>query len=89
MNYLSGCSLQQAENVRAQLERIMKHHGIELVSTSDEQKLLQGIQKSLVCGLFMQVAHRECEFVYVTVKDSQVSDLLFRICSTDMPMVFL
>ena len=74
MNYLSGRALQQAENVRAQLERTMERYEIELVSTADERKLFAGIRKSLVCGFFMQVAHREGEKnSYVTVKDNQVS----------------
>ncbi len=73
MNYLSGRALQQAENVRAQLERTMERHEIELISTSDERKLFAGIRKSLVCGFFMQVAHREGEKnAYITVKDNQV-----------------
>ena len=90
MNYLSGRSLQQAENVRAQLERTMERYEIELVSTSDERKLFQGIRKSLICGFFMQVAHKEGEKNgYVTVKDNQVSGFLFRICSSDMLMISL
>lgn len=73
MNYLSGRALQQAENVRAQLERTMERYEIELISTSDERKLFAGIRKSLVCGFFMQVAHREGEKNgYITVKDNQV-----------------
>ncbi|KAI0681856.1 pre-mRNA-splicing factor ATP-dependent RNA helicase PRP43 [Cytidiella melzeri] len=76
MNYLSGRALQQAENVRLQLERTMERYEIELVSTADERKLFMGIKKALVCGFFMQVAHREGEKNgYVTVKDNQVVGL--------------
>ncbi|KAI0084386.1 pre-mRNA-splicing factor ATP-dependent RNA helicase PRP43, partial [Irpex rosettiformis] len=76
MNYLSGRSLQQAEKVRAQLERTMERYEIELISTSDERKLFQGIRKSLICGFFMQVAHKEGEKNnYITVKDNQVVGL--------------
>ncbi|KAI0804502.1 P-loop containing nucleoside triphosphate hydrolase protein [Irpex lacteus] len=76
MNYLSGRALQQAENVRAQLERTMERYEIELISTSDERKLFAGIRKSLVCGFFMQVAHREGEKNgYITVKDNQIVNL--------------
>jgi pre-mRNA-splicing factor ATP-dependent RNA helicase DHX15/PRP43 len=74
MNYLSGRALQQAENVRTQLERTMERYEIKLVSTADERKLFVGIRKALVCGFFMQVAHREGEKSgYITVKDNQVS----------------
>ncbi|KAI0804491.1 P-loop containing nucleoside triphosphate hydrolase protein [Irpex lacteus] len=69
MNYLSGRALQQAENVRAQLERTMDRYEIELISTSDERKLFAGIRKSLV-------AHREGEKNgYITLKDNQVVNL--------------
>ncbi|KAI0084387.1 P-loop containing nucleoside triphosphate hydrolase protein [Irpex rosettiformis] len=76
MNYLSGRSLQQAENVRVQLERMMERQEIKLVSMTDEWKLSQGIRKSLICGFFMQIAHREGENdSYVTVKDDQIVSL--------------
>ena len=74
MNYLSGRALQQAENVRSQLERTMERYESEFISTSDERKLFVGIRKALVCGFFMQVAHREGEKNgYLTIKDNQVS----------------
>ncbi|KAG5220002.1 DEAH-box ATP-dependent RNA helicase [Salix suchowensis] len=58
-NYVSGRALAQVENVRAQLH--------------DEKKLYQSIRKALVCGFFMQVAHREGEKgSYLTVKDNQI-----------------
>ncbi|KAF8882288.1 P-loop containing nucleoside triphosphate hydrolase protein [Infundibulicybe gibba] len=71
-NYLSrahslkrGCALS--------LERIMERFEIELISLQDEKKLHLNIRQALVCGFFMQVAHREGEKGnYLTVKDNQV-----------------
>ncbi|KAI0366453.1 P-loop containing nucleoside triphosphate hydrolase protein [Pilatotrama ljubarskyi] len=75
-NYLSGRALQQAENVRSQLLRTMERYEIELVTTQDERKLWTNIRKALVCGFFMQVAHKEGEKnAYLTVKDNQVVSL--------------
>ncbi|KAJ8689082.1 DEAH-box ATP-dependent RNA helicase prp43 [Pleurotus ostreatus] len=72
-NYVSGRALAQAENVRAQLQRNMERFELELMSISDEKKLYQSIRQALVCGFFMQVAHREGEEgSYLTVKDNQV-----------------
>ena len=66
----------QAENVRTQLERIMERHEIPLVSTQDERKLYTSVRKALVCGYFMQVAHKEGEKnQYLTAKDNQVVGL--------------
>jgi HrpA-like RNA helicase len=73
-NYLSLRALQQADNVRAQLQRNMERFDIDLVSLSDEKKLYLKIRQALVCGFFMQVAHKEGEKGnYLTVKDNQVS----------------
>ena len=69
-NYLSQRALQQAENVRQQLQRTMERYEIELVTTQDERKLWQNIRKALVCGFFMQVAHKEGG-AYKTIKDNQ------------------
>jgi len=72
-NYLSGRALMQADNVRNQLQRTMEKFDIELVSLSDERKLYVNIRQALVCGFFMQVAHKEGEKGnYLTVKDNQV-----------------
>lgn len=66
----------QADNVRAQLERTMERCEVALVSTQDERKLYLNVRKALVCGYFMQVAHREGEKnQYLTVKDNQVVGL--------------
>ena len=72
-NYLSARALQQAENVRQQLQRSMERYEIELVTTQDERKMWLNIRRALVCGYFMQVAHKEGEKGnYLTVKDNQV-----------------
>lgn len=73
-NYLSARALAQAENVRAQLQRTMERYEVELVSIQDERKLWLAVRQALVCGFFMQVAHKEGEKGnYLTVKDNQVS----------------
>ncbi|KAH9939678.1 P-loop containing nucleoside triphosphate hydrolase protein [Epithele typhae] len=75
-NYLSARALQQADNVRSQLLRTMERYEIELVTTQDEKKLFVDIRKALVCGFFMQVAHKEGDKGnYLTVKDNQVVSL--------------
>jgi len=75
-NYLSLRALQQADNVRAQLQRTMERFEVELVSLSDEAKLYVKIRQALVCGFFMQIAHKEGEKGnYLTVKDHQVVGL--------------
>ncbi|KAK7014946.1 putative pre-mRNA-splicing factor ATP-dependent RNA helicase prp43 [Favolaschia claudopus] len=72
-HYLSARALAQAENVRKQLERTMERFEVELVSHSDQTKLYQNVRQALVCGFFMQIAHKEGEKGnYLTVKDNQV-----------------
>lgn len=64
------------------LEIDMERLGINPVTRSrdDQRRNYVNIGKALVCGYFMQVAHKEGEKgSYVTVKDNQVwslSDLL-------------
>ncbi|KAG5640971.1 DEAH-box ATP-dependent RNA helicase prp43 [Asterophora parasitica] len=71
-HYLSQRALMQADNVRAQLQRTMEKFDVELVSLSDERKLYVNIRQALVCGFFMQIAHKEGEKGnYLTVKDNQ------------------
>ena len=51
----------------------MERFEVDLVSTQDERKLYTNVRKALVCGYFMQVAHKEGEKnAYLTVKDNQV-----------------
>jgi pre-mRNA-splicing factor ATP-dependent RNA helicase DHX15/PRP43 len=74
-NYVSARSLSQADNVRAQLLRVMERLEIDLVSKAyaDQTRHYMNIRKALVCGFFMQVAHKEGEKgSYLTVKDNQV-----------------
>jgi len=55
----------------------MERFEVELISLNDEAKLYQNIRKVLVCGFFMQVAHKEGsgKSDYLTVKDNQVVSL--------------
>ena len=72
-NYLSARALSQADNVRSQLLRIMERNDLDIVSINDERKLYNEIKQALICGFFMQVAHKEGEKgLYVTAKDNQV-----------------
>ncbi|TFK51412.1 P-loop containing nucleoside triphosphate hydrolase protein [Heliocybe sulcata] len=72
-NYLSARALQQADNVRAQLQRNMEKFDIDLMSMNDSNKLYVAVRMALCCGFFMQVAHKEGEKGnYLTVKDNQV-----------------
>jgi pre-mRNA-splicing factor ATP-dependent RNA helicase DHX15/PRP43 len=72
-NYLNARALAQATNVRAQIQRIMERFEIDLVSTEDMRKFYVNIRQALVCGYFMQVAHKEGEKgSYLTVLDNQV-----------------
>jgi len=51
----------------------MEQNELDLVSINDERKLCNGIKQVLICGFFMQVAHKEGEKgVYVIAKDNQV-----------------
>jgi HrpA-like RNA helicase len=72
-NYLAARALAQADNVRSQLQRNMEKSEIDLISISDTSKLYKAVRMALVCGFFMQVAHKEGEKGnYLTVKDNQV-----------------
>lgn len=72
-NYLSQRALGQADNVRNQLKRVMEKQDIDIVSTADQRVFYPNIRKALICGFFMQVAHKEGEKGnYLTVKDNQV-----------------
>ena len=54
----------------------MERFEIDLVTTTDSKRLYQNIRQALVCGFFMQVAHKEGEKnAYLTVKDNQVVNL--------------
>ncbi|KAK4543495.1 DEAH-box ATP-dependent RNA helicase prp43 [Oleoguttula mirabilis] len=72
-HFLSFRALQQADNVRLQLKRIMEREEVELVSTPfDDKKYYENIRRALVAGFFMQVAKKDTSGkTYVTVKDNQ------------------
>ncbi|KAJ4380451.1 DEAH-box ATP-dependent RNA helicase prp43 [Didymella sp. IMI 355093] len=72
-HFLSYRALQQADNVRLQLKRIMERSELELMSTPFEnKKYYENIQRALVAGFFMQVAKRDGNGKqYTTVKDEQ------------------
>lgn len=77
-NYISARSLSQADNVRAQLLRVMERLEIGLVTKTypDQTRHYVNIRRALVCGYFMQIAHKEGEKgSYLTVKDNQVVSL--------------
>lgn len=75
-NFLNQRALAQADNVRAQLKRNMEKYDVDLISNTDQRVFYLNIRKALVCGFFMQVAHREGEKnMYLTVKDNQIVGL--------------
>ncbi|KAF1989329.1 P-loop containing nucleoside triphosphate hydrolase protein [Aulographum hederae CBS 113979] len=73
-HYLSHRALQQADNVRSQLARIMERQNIDFVSVHhSHEKFYENIRKALVAGFFMQVAKKQSSGkTYATVKDDQV-----------------
>ncbi|KAK3997056.1 putative Pre-mRNA-splicing factor ATP-dependent RNA helicase PRP43 [Cladorrhinum sp. PSN332] len=74
-HFLSFRHLSSADNVRAQLKRIMETHEIDLISTPFQNKdYYTNIRRALLAGFFMQVAMRESSNskVYKTVKDDQL-----------------
>ena len=78
-HFLSLRSLQSADNVRQQLQRIMEREEIELVSTPfEDKKYYENIRRALVAGFFMQVAKKESQgkSLYRTVKDNNEPVLL-------------
>jgi len=82
--YLSLRALQEAENVRSQLQRIMQRFNINITSLADRKQLSVNVRKALVCGYFMQVAHRLVDSLgasekYCTVKDHGVRVSLLQI----------
>jgi pre-mRNA-splicing factor ATP-dependent RNA helicase DHX15/PRP43 len=77
-NYVSARSLSQADNVRAQLLRVMERLEIGLITKTyaDPTRHYMDIRRALVCGYFTQIAHKEGEKgTYLTVKDNQVVSL--------------
>ncbi|KAK2071871.1 hypothetical protein P8C59_006261 [Phyllachora maydis] len=74
-HFLSFRHLSSADNVRAQLKRIMETHDIEFISTPfSDKNYYVNIRKALLAGFFMQVAMKEGGNgkAYKTVKDDQL-----------------
>lgn len=76
-HYLSHRSLVSADNVRAQLKRVMERNDLEMMSTPfEDPTYYTNIRRALTCGFFMQVAKKaQGAKHYVTVKDQQVVSL--------------
>jgi pre-mRNA-splicing factor ATP-dependent RNA helicase DHX15/PRP43 len=53
----------------------MERFDIDIIS-SDQKKLSVNIRQALVCGFFMQAAHKEGIY-YCTVQDPQVNSYLY------------
>lgn len=72
-HFLSYRALQQAENVRMQLKRIMERNELEFKSTEYTDKAYyDNIRRCLLSGYFMQVAKKDSSGKsYVTVRDEQ------------------
>ncbi|KAI4866524.1 P-loop containing nucleoside triphosphate hydrolase protein [Hypoxylon rubiginosum] len=76
-HYLSFRHLSSADNVRAQLKRIMETQGLDLLSTDFHDKnYYNNIRRALVSGFFMQVAKRENNKIYRTLKDNNQQVML-------------
>ncbi|KAI0025711.1 P-loop containing nucleoside triphosphate hydrolase protein [Xylariomycetidae sp. FL0641] len=76
-HYLSFRHLTSADNVRQQLKRIMETQGLDLMSTDfNDKNYYTNIRRALVTGFFMQVAKRENNKVYRTLKDNNSAVML-------------
>lgn len=75
-NFINYRSLKNADDVRAQLAKIMDKFNLKRVSTDfNSRDYYINIRKALVAGFFMQVAHLEKSGHYVTIKDNQIVNL--------------
>ena len=75
-NFVNLRSLKSADNVRSQLQRIMKKHGLKLKSTPPTiPSYSDNLRRAFAAGYFMQAAHQASTGHYVTVKDNQVVQL--------------
>ena len=76
-HYLSHRSLLSADNVRAQLKRVMERNDLDMMSTPfEDPTYYTNIRRALTCGFFMQVAKKaQGAKHYITVKDQQVVSL--------------
>ena len=74
-NFINERSMQSAENVRKQLTGIMTKLQLPIVSTDRRGNGsfdYTSVRLALTSGMFMQVAYRQKEGNYLTVKDNQV-----------------
>lgn len=72
-NSLNYRALRNADNVRSQLERIMRKRGLSVESKYMNDKLLsENVRKTFLCGFFMQVAYQTGKRMnYMIVKDEE------------------
>ena len=74
-NYLNPRSLKSADDVRNQLESMLKKKGTIIKETKYKteysKKIIENISKAILSGFFSQVAHLEPQGHYLTVKDNQ------------------
>ena len=72
-NFINYRSIQSADSVRKQVERLLQRLNVPLASTPlTSPEYYNNIKKCLTAGLFMQVAHLQRQGHYLTVKDNQV-----------------
>src|SRR5277367_1972680 len=76
-HYLSHRSLVSADNVRAQLKRVMERNDLEMMSTPfEDPTYYTNIRRALTVGFFMQVAKKaQGAKHYTTIKDQQLVNL--------------
>jgi pre-mRNA-splicing factor ATP-dependent RNA helicase DHX15/PRP43 len=79
-NFLDFRALKNCDNVRTQLERLMKRQGLAVIAGDfASPNYYVNIRKAIVSGFYMQVAHLErgkgSETHYMTVKDNQIAVL--------------
>ncbi|CAM6082136.1 unnamed protein product [Calypogeia fissa] len=85
-NFVNVRALKSADNVRAQLVRIMSRHNLRMCSTEfTSPNYYTNIRKAMLAGYFMQVAHLERTGHYLTVKDNQMVHLHPSTCLDQKP----
>ncbi|OBA25421.1 HA2-domain-containing protein [Hanseniaspora valbyensis NRRL Y-1626] len=72
-HYLNHRSIQAADNIRNQLERMMERHNLDLSSNDFESPIyFENIKRALAQGFFMQAAKKKSNSKgFLTVKDNQ------------------
>ncbi|OEL13249.1 putative pre-mRNA-splicing factor ATP-dependent RNA helicase DEAH2 [Dichanthelium oligosanthes] len=75
-HFINARALEYADNVRRQLVGIMTRFGLRMCSLDfNSRDYYANIRKALAAGYFMQVAHREQDGHYMTVKNNQIVHL--------------